>query len=375
MPLGGASVSYSFSLSDFGEGTSRARDDDEDEDDFSGESELKQAILYGARDLRIEDASLDCDNLQPDQLYAETIVSALSTGTDLGNYLGDSTYVPGAPDYPRGIGYSNVAVVRQVGTNVSRHKVGQRVFSTQPHLSAYVARQRDILVTVPESVSSEQASLTYLTHMGLAALRQANYLAGENVAIVGLGIIGLCTAGVARAMGAKVVGIANSSGRASAAVRAGAHVALIADDPDLEEKLQACFGETGADIVVLTANSWDAFRLSVNIVRRTGRVSILGFPGRAQPQPNFNPLDPSWFYAKQLSLLGAGFAPITDCPPDELRFNMRRNLEYILDLMASETLRLDSLITHRLPAPRMKEAYELASQHSKELVGAVFQWS
>jgi len=337
--------------------------------------DLKQAILYGARDLRIEDTPLDCANLQSDQLYAETVVSALSTGTDLGNYLGDSTYVPGAPDYPRRIGYSNVAVVRQVGTDVSHPKIGQRVFSTQPHLSAYVARQSDILVTVPESVSSEQASLAYLTHLGLAALRQANYLPGENVAIVGLGIIGLCTAGLARAMGAKVAGIANSSGRADAAVRAGAHAALLADDPELEGKLKGWFGETGADIVVLTANAWDAFRLSVNIVRRNGRVSILGFPGRAQPQPNFNPLDPSWFYAKQLTLLGAGFAPRTDCPPAELRFNLRRNLEYILDLMASETLRLDSLITHRLPASRMKEAYELASQHSKEMIGTVFQWS
>jgi threonine dehydrogenase-like Zn-dependent dehydrogenase len=54
---------------------------------------------------------------------------------------------------------------------------------------------------------------------------------------------------------------------------------------------------------------------------------------------------------------------------------MRRNLEYILDLMASQALRLDSLITHRLPAARMQEAYELASQHSKELIGAVFQWT
>ena len=122
---------------------------------------MKQAILYGARDLRIEDSSLDCENLQPDQIYAETIVSALSTGTDLGNYLGDSTYVPGAPDYPRRIGYSNVAVVRRVGAAVSQPTVGQRVFSMQPHLSAYVARQSDILVTVPEAVSSEQASLAY----------------------------------------------------------------------------------------------------------------------------------------------------------------------------------------------------------------------
>ena len=90
---------------------------------------------------------------------------------------------------------------------------------------------------------------------------------------------------------------------------------------------------------------------------------------------------PPWYHLAFLisllpcTLLGAGFAPRTDCPPAELRFNVRRNLEYILDLMASETLRLDSLITHRLQASRMKEAYELASQHSTEMIGTVFQWS
>ncbi len=64
-----------------------------------------------------------------------------------------------------------------------------------------------------------------------------------------------------------------------------------------------------------------------------------------------------------------------ECLPSDLRFNTRRNLEYILDLMARRTLRLESLITHRFPAARMKEAYELAARHSKELVAALFEWS
>ena len=60
-----------------------------------------QAILYGAGDLRLEERPLLEAPLGPDQVLVETEVTALSTGTDLGNYLGDSTYVPGAPDYPR----------------------------------------------------------------------------------------------------------------------------------------------------------------------------------------------------------------------------------------------------------------------------------
>ena len=54
---------------------------------------MKRAIMYGAGDLRLEDCPLDCERLEPDQLYVETQVTALSTGTDLGNYLGSSISV------------------------------------------------------------------------------------------------------------------------------------------------------------------------------------------------------------------------------------------------------------------------------------------
>jgi threonine dehydrogenase-like Zn-dependent dehydrogenase len=208
----------------------------------------------------------------------------------------------------------------------------------------------------------------------LASLRQARYEPGENVAVIGLGVIGLCTIWLARAMGAKVVGISNSKTRGESALQLGAHAAFLAEDKDIHEKLKEVFGEVGTDIVVLTANPWNAYRLSMEIVRYAGRVSILGFPGRAQNPPDFNPLDPRWVYGKQLTLLGAGFAPKADCQPADVRFNTRRNLQYILDLMAFHHPRIESVISHHLPASRMKEAYELAKEHSKSLVAAVFDW-
>jgi threonine dehydrogenase-like Zn-dependent dehydrogenase len=175
-------------------------------------------------------------------------------------------------------------------------------------------------------------------------------------------------------MGARVVGIASAEVRATAALRVGAHAALSATDPALEARVETEFHGTGTDIVVLTANTWEAWRLSMNIARSGSRVCVLGFPGRAQPLPNFNPLDPAWLYAKGLTILGSGWTPRVECPPADIRFNLRRNLDYILDLMATGALPLETLISHRLPAHRMVEAYELAKAHSKELLAAIFDW-
>src|SRR5579859_7857914 len=131
---------------------------------------MRAALLYGPRDLRIEERPFDSSAIRPDELSVETEVSALSTGTDRGNYEGEER-VPGAPDYPRWVGYSNVGSVRAVGAGVTRFRPGDRVFATKPHQSAYVARQTDMIVRVPDGVPSEYAAFTYLYHLGFHSLR------------------------------------------------------------------------------------------------------------------------------------------------------------------------------------------------------------
>lgn len=325
-----------------------------------------RAVLYGAGDLRLEETPLNSSELAPDEVYVETEVTALSTGTDLGNYLGRSTEVPGAPPYPRGVGYSNVGTVRGVGSAVSNVCVGQRVFSLKPHQSAYIATSAELLVPVPQSIAPEQAALAYLAQLGMAAMRQAAYQTGESVAVVGLGVIGLCTVALARSMGAQVTAVGNSALRLDAARTLGAHRAVNA--------LEAGHEAGGSDIVVLTANPWSAFRTATDLAQHGGRIAILGFPGRAEGLPPFNPLDPAWFYAKQLTLLGSGHSSRTECASHEIRFNLRRNLETIFAYMDSGDVSFESIITHRLPARQMRDAYELAREHSKELMAAVFDW-
>lgn len=326
---------------------------------------MLQAILYGAGDLRLEERPLDPNAIAADEVYVETEVSALSTGTDLGNYLGRSTEIPTAPDYPRWVGYSNAGIVRRTGAQVTGLKAGDRIFTPKPHQSAYVMKGSDPYSIIPPNVSSEQASLTYLTTLGVNALRHARYEPGESVAVVGLGVIGLATCAIARAMGAEVYAVANARNRAELASRVGAHHICVTGEDELPREI---------DVVVLTANPWKAYRDSIEMCRYGARISVLGFPGRAEAPPSFNPFDPQWFYGKALTLIGAGFAPRVECKPAEIRFNLRRNWDFVLQSMASGAIGLEPIISHRIPAPRMVEAYEMAKAHSKELVAAVFDW-
>ncbi len=333
-----------------------------------------QATVYGAFDLRLEEKPLDPDRLAANEVYVETEVTALSTGTELALYLGHAADVPSTPTYPREMGYNNVGRVVRTGAAVLNLPPGQRVLSVKSHQSAYIAPQEDLMVPVPDGVTSEAASLAYLTSLTFGALHKAGYEAGESVAVVGLGVIGMCGVAVARRLGAKVLAVTNAPERLEMARNVGAHAACLSQEMPSATQLRALFGDVGADIVVLTANSWDGFRVAVNLARRMGRVCILGLPGRRQPLPDFNVLSPEWFHGKQLSLISSGYVSRIECASHDIRFNVRRNLEKILDLMACGQLDLEPVITHRFPARRMLEAYELAAQHSKALCGAIFDW-
>jgi len=335
---------------------------------------MRAWILKGPRDLRLEEMALDTDNLGPKEVYVETEVSALSTGTDRGNYEG-AERVPGAPDYPRWVGYSQAGRVAKVGGEVSKLAPGDMVFALKPHQSAYIGNEAD-LVKVPEGVPAEAAAMTYLYHLGFHALRTGGLTPGDSVAVVGTGVLGLTTISLARAFGARTVALTNSELRGEYAKKVGAHEAFMSNGPDLEGKLLEFTNGVGIDLVVLAANPWPAYRTAVESVRKGGRLSILSLPGRGETDLDFNPLSLKWLYAKALTIKAVAGPVAYDYPiaGPEPRWTVQRGCEYLLTLMQDGTIRPADLITHRLPYERAVEAYEMAFGRDKSMVATVFLW-
>ena len=199
---------------------------------------MKKAILHGPRDLRIEEHPLDTSALGADEIWVETQISAFKIGTDRGNFEG-AERVPGAPDYPRFVGDSNLGIVRGIGAEVTRFEVGDRVVATQPHQSEYIISQFGDIFKIPPDADSEDAVYAHLYALSAHCYHKALFRPGENVAVVGLGVLGLGAVALGPLFGARVVGLGNSPIRLDMAKRAGAHAAYLSDDPDLEEKLDA----------------------------------------------------------------------------------------------------------------------------------------
>jgi threonine dehydrogenase-like Zn-dependent dehydrogenase len=341
---------------------------------------VKIAMLYGPRDLRIEEQPLDARELGPHDIWVETRISALKIGTDRGNYEG-AERVPGAPDYPRWVGDSNLGVVRGTGSAVTRVQVGDRIVTRQPHQSEYVTSDSASLVKVPANVADEDAVYAHLYALSAHCYHKAHFRPGENVAVVGLGTLGLGAVAIGPLFGGRVVAIGNDAFRLDLARRMGAHETLLYNDPDLLAKLDTFTSGAGIDLVVLTANPWPAYRTAVEVVRPNGRVSIVSLLGRGEAPLDFNPLAMQYFYSKGISLIAvcgpAGYlypdatsAPF--CAGD--RYAADREADHMLALMADGRLEPSRLVTHRFHYSQIAEAYEMAYHRNKSMLGVIFSW-
>ena len=335
---------------------------------------MKIAILHGPRDLRIEERELDTGNLKAHEVWVETEITAFKIGTDRGNYEG-AERVPGAEDYPRGVGDSNLGVVRGVGAEVARFRVGDRVVSRAQHQSEYVTDEHGPIVKTPDGVHSEDAVWAHLYTLSALCYRKAFFQPGENVAVIGLGVLGLGAVALGPHFGARVVGLGNSSLRLDMARRMGAHATYLSDDQDLEAKLDAFTAGAGIDLVILTANPWPAYRTAMETVRPNGRVSIVSLLGRGEPPLDFNPLAMEWFYNKGSSIIAVNGA-YGDLYPSDLgdRSSWNRMCEHVLSLMSEGRLEPKRLVTHRLHYTEMTAAYEMAFRREKSMLGVVFRW-
>ena len=109
----------------------------------------------------------------------------------------------------------------------------------------------------------------------------AGDIAAKTVAITGCGPIGLFAIAVARACGAaKVFAIEVNDHRRAIAERMKADYALNPAKENVVERIMDLTGGVGVDVVCEMAGHPDAIRTGFDIVRRGGRVSLLGLTSK-----------------------------------------------------------------------------------------------
>lgn len=307
---------------------------------------------------QIELETYDPPPLKDHDVLLRTQVSLISPGTERAFFLAlpntNATY----PLYP---GYSNIGEVVQVGSAVEHLKVGDRVACTAQHASHVVIEAARCLV-VPSEVPNEHAVFFNLVAIAMQGVRKAHIELGEPIIVIGSGPIGLFALQLAKLNGGlPVIALDQDANRLQIARAVGADAS--GDDAlgQLSSGASVVIEVTGSSAGILRAFQLAAFR---------GRVVLLGSTRSETDGVNFY----RDIHRKGLTIVGAH--EITRPRHESLHgwWTQHDEQQLSLQLMASDRLKVQPLISHRFGWEQFPAAYQLLADWDPSVMGMVMQW-
>jgi predicted dehydrogenase/threonine dehydrogenase-like Zn-dependent dehydrogenase len=274
-------------------------------------------------------------------------------------------------DQPMPLGYSSAGTIVALGEGVQGLSVGQRVACAGGNYAVhaeYACVPRNLVAPLPDQVDFESAAFATLGAIALHGFRLAEAQLGEQVAVIGLGLLGLLAVEIAQAAGCRVFGVDLLPERVALARHLGAEA--VQNEQAAEAALSFTHGR-GCDAVLICADttSDEPVTLAGAIARDRARVVAVGAVGLHIPRKSY--------YEKELTFLNSrSYGPGRydssyeeggrDYPLGYVRWTEGRNLEAIVDLLASGRMNVQPLITHRFPIDQAPQAYELITGKRQE---------
>ncbi len=274
-------------------------------------------------------------------------------------------------DQPMALGYSSAGTIIALGPNMDGFHIGQRVACAGGGYAVhaeYNVVPRSLLTPLPDSVDFESAAFTTLGAIALHGFRLAEPQLGENICVIGLGLLGLMTIQLASAAGCRVFGVDTNPQRVQLAGQFGVSACSRQNAID---SAQAFTANRGFDSVIICADtaSNDPVELAGTIARDRAKIVATGAIGLTFPR--------KIYYEKELSFINSrSYGPGRydaayeenghDYPIGYVRWTEGRNFQAIVELVASRKLKVESLISHRFPIEKAAEAYETITGKKKE---------
>lgn len=242
----------------------------------------------------------------PDEIKVRVHAAGIC-GTDLHIFHDRFPYEP-----PVVLGHEFCGEVIAVGEGMTGFKVGDRVAAEAPAgicgrcrycktglynlcsnrsgtgtkrngaFAPYVVVEASMTHLIPDNVSEEAGALVEpLACCARAVMHLTPIMAGETVAVIGPGSIGILTMQLVRAAGGRVIvfGTAADAARLAMARELGADRTVDAQSEDPLQTIRDLTGGLGADVVFECSGAPRAAAMGLNLVRKGGRYTQVGiFP-------------------------------------------------------------------------------------------------
>jgi len=328
----------------------------------------------------------------PSQILTKTKISGISAGTEMHEYRG-SVNTLSRPlkvhSYPIVPGYENVGEVIEVGKEVEGFEAGDRIISCGTHTEFLCLPNPSILPAyskIPDSVTDEEAVFAVLGTVASHCIRRARIGYGDNVAVIGQGVVGILAAQHAKNVGAgKVITLDYVEDNLKISKQVGADVTINRNDQNWIDRVMEESEGLGADVVIEAVGSWlsptgtvsDACR----IVRDRGKVVILGWHlapselvfGDVSSLKEIEFINCRGMGPGSTGYYSSGFPEVTKLPTF-VRWDVTRGFRHTIRLLEQGKLNVLPMVTHRFGYRQIREAYDLMDKRKENFLKAILQW-
>jgi len=317
------------------------------------------------------------------EILVEIHASLISPGTEIGG-IKRLRANPDSSPRKTPFGYGNAGIVVECGKNCTNFTEGMRVACMGSHArhTNYAVVPQNLCISVPDTVSFEEASFAHLAATSLNAVRRASLEFGENILVAGLGIVGNITGQLSHLSGCHVIGTDFFQLRRDFASRANFDEVVDPEKTNLKEVCEKFTRGYGIDcaFICFGGEATNAFMQILNVMKTTpdthkmGRVVI---PGGCQIKTSFG-ADIGNLDIRGAARTGPGYHDPDyetgkDYPSVFVPWTTGRNLEEIMRVIAGKKLLLKHLITHTVPLSQAPEACELLVSQPRETLGVILK--
>jgi L-iditol 2-dehydrogenase len=226
--------------------------------------------------------------------------------------------------------------------NYGRPETGHRHygFISRGAYAQYNAYSIRSICQLPRGISFREGALIDTAGAGLHGLELAGVTPGATVVVIGPGPIGLIGMRFAKALGAARVIVVGRRARLKAASEKGADAVVDFEHGDPVQAVRDLTGDLGVDLVLECSGAPGTFSQAVRMVRKGGRVALVGVPTDKVVEP----LPYKYIVHNEIAIFGSRANP-----------NVARK---IVQMLAAGHIEVKDLITHTFPLERFAEGLD-----------------
>lgn len=330
---------------------------------------MKSAVFYGKHDLRVENSPMP--KVGPEDILIQVKACGIC-GTDVHIYEGDKGAAEVTP--PTILGHEFSGVIAEVGPNVTKYKVGDRVcidpncycgkcdfcrngiahyctdmigYGTTVNggFAEYCSVNQRQVYKLGDNTTFEQGAMTEPVACCLHGMDMCNIHPGSNVVVIGGGMIGLLMLQLSKLAGAARVALLEPvESKRVVAKKLGADILIDPINENVEEELKKA-GMIWVNTVIECVGKTATIQQAIDIVGNKGTVMMFGL---TKPDDTIA-VKPFQIFQKEIELKSSFINPYTQKRALDLIDSGRldvssmvyavESLENLADILSSPELR------------------------------------